>query len=430
MHPCSLVKWDSPIDVAYVPFAQYSHFAASIDKNNNKLAKQEKILLIGGYKIDKDVYFYEFVVDKNRNSINCKSFENDYKKKFSNVHYLGLRRASYTHSYLVQNNKYLVVFREHRVYNVYDMENDKWLLGLGEKRLRHGMGDGSRSVLINDEIIIVSRAKCHELCFYFIGKNHMLDPILIHEYTLKTEDVSFKYHGMCIIDFRIVQQESSDSQDRNKLYHDQQTYKLKIILFGGIRNQDFLSSFLYLDILLSYMANDEKFDLISLSIDENLIDKNQIKLMNTNCNVDKIPQNKFFTFGYQCILNYKNEPVIVIIGGQNDTIKRDIHLFNCVTFEFTIKKQVIPFDCKSYPAVNKCGDAKFLIMCDRNYCLLNYDIHYVSSRMERIIWIAFYKNNTNDKCFIKILPKDIILYILYFLGKKPLREMESLKIDI
>ena len=40
------------------------------------------------------------------------------------------------------------------------------------------------------------------------------------------------------------------------------------------------------------------------------------------------------------------------------------------------------------------------------------------SHMERVIWIGFYKNDNNEKCLIKILPKDLIIYILYLLGKQ------------
>ena len=37
--------------------------------------------------------------------------------------------------------------------------------------------------------------------------------------------------------------------------------------------------------------------------------------------------------------------------------------------------------------------------------------------MERILWIGFYKNGDNNKCIIDKLPKDLIIYILKFVGK-------------
>ena len=67
----------------------------------------------------------------------------------------------------------------------------------------------------------------------------------------------------------------------------------------------------------------------------------------------------------------------------------------------------------------KCnGDEKLLIVQRKSYFHLNICINYIESKIERIIWIGFYKNNENNKCLIKILPKDLIIYILDLLGKK------------
>ena len=41
---------------------------------------------------------------------------------------------------------------------------------------------------------------------------------------------------------------------------------------------------------------------------------------------------------------------------------------------------------------------------------------YFQWEKERIIWIAFYNNDDNEKCLIKWLPKDIVFYMLQFLG--------------
>ena len=70
----------------------------------------------------------------------------------------------------------------------------------------------------------------------------------------------------------------------------------------------------------------------------------------------------------------------------------------------------------------KCnGDDKLLILRDRNYFCLNIYIHYLESKIERIIWIGFYKNKKNTKCLIKTLPKDLIIYILDLLGKQEIK---------
>ena len=70
----------------------------------------------------------------------------------------------------------------------------------------------------------------------------------------------------------------------------------------------------------------------------------------------------------------------------------------------------------------KCnGDEKLLILYDKNYFSLNIYTDYIESKIERIIWIGFYKNTQNNKCLIKTLPKDLIIEILYFLGKQSMK---------
>lgn len=67
----------------------------------------------------------------------------------------------------------------------------------------------------------------------------------------------------------------------------------------------------------------------------------------------------------------------------------------------------------------KCdGDRRLLIVNKKNYCHFNIYVHYVEATIERIIWIAFYKNRDNEKCLIQTLSKDLVIYILYLLGKQ------------
>ena len=84
------------------------------------------------------------------------------------------------------------------------------------------------------------------------------------------------------------------------------------------------------------------------------------------------------------------------------------------------------------PAVIKCnGDAgRIIIVQQQNYCLLNVYAHFVEPTVERIIWIAFHKNGNNDKCLLKTLPKDLILYILCMLGKNQSMVEPYIKITI
>ena len=86
----------------------------------------------------------------------------------------------------------------------------------------------------------------------------------------------------------------------------------------------------------------------------------------------------------------------------------------CIFFFFFL--QFLPFDCGATPTIFETNDG--IIVIQGQECAyfkvignnLKWDI-------ERLIWIAFYKNEKNEKCFIDKLPKDIIKhYIINFLG--------------
>ena len=319
VHSNTTVKHDFfPYDVSNIFFTRYSHWARSTTKENKM---KQKNLIIGSSNC-RSCGLYEFVVNNETNSIEYESLSTDYNKKFANLEHIGYDNVQGIHSYLIRNNKYLVVFDENYCYNVYDMSNDKWLLDAGDKYLSASEWTYSRSVLINDDIIIISQFK--QLYFYFIGNNHIVDPILIRKYKLKTHKVSFNSHAMCIIDFTIEK-------------HGQ--YKLKIMLFGGRQNEKALSSFLILDISLSYYHEKfHAFKLKSLSIKENLVNKKKIQFKNMA--KTGLYMNSWFSFGFECILNSKNEPIVVMIGGYCGGTSRDIHLFNCVTNELRWQKKV------------------------------------------------------------------------------------------
>ena len=66
-----MAKHDFPMDVCWVPFARYSHYAVN-DTKNEKFKSQikQKNIIIGGYKNSSKDGFYELVVDNKTNSIN------------------------------------------------------------------------------------------------------------------------------------------------------------------------------------------------------------------------------------------------------------------------------------------------------------------------------------------------------------------------
>ena len=116
-------KHDFPRDVRGVPFVKYSHFwRKKNNKTNEKSIKQQqKYIIIGGCRSNGDGFYQLFLDDTDSNSINYKSFKNFYHKIFANLKFIGLNNADNTQSYLVQNNKYIVVFGGYdECYNVYD----------------------------------------------------------------------------------------------------------------------------------------------------------------------------------------------------------------------------------------------------------------------------------------------------------------------
>ena len=55
-------------------------------------------------------------------------------------------------------------------------------------------------------------------------------------------------------------------------------------------------------------------------------------------------------------------------------------------------------------------------MQNNNYYSFKVYVIYVEWEIVRIIWIGFYKNNKNSKCLIPLLCKDVVQYILNWLG--------------
>ena len=357
-------KGDLPIKS--IRFAKYSHFPTNLYHQHE--SKRRNIIVGSDDFHGDDDEFYEMIVNDNNNNnkenlIIFKSFVTDYNKKMANVKYIGLKNIWCAHSYLVRNNKYIIVFRsrygdmENNCYNVYDMEKDRWLLKKDEIKLKNTkdecIDNSCRSILINDEILIVSNYE--KIYFYCIAGDHITKPKLIYKYYLQSEDVYYRWHGMSVISF--IKQEKQD-QPQFSLY---QTYKLKILLFGGQLNKDILSSFVECDILISYSTKNKEddcslFTLVDISINDKLIDKQLFDVSSNKNNKlqyynddDYELRHTWFDFGYQRICNGKNETIIVIIGGYEKIEEFDkevemqqtrIHLYNCVTHELIRKNQV------------------------------------------------------------------------------------------
>ena len=74
-------------------------------------------------------------------------------------------------------------------------------------------------------------------------------------------------------------------------------------------------------------------------------------------------------------------------------------------------------NCMNNSNIYKWYEKEMIIMYHHNYysmsILFNREIDW---SIIRLIWIAFYKNESNKDCFISKLPIDLIKYIIIFYG--------------
>ena len=83
----------------------------------------------------------------------------------------------------------------------------------------------------------------------------------------------------------------------------------------------------------------------------------------------------------------------------------------------------MPFACTQYPATVLCNtrdkrDAqRMIVLQERERFTFDIFVYYVEWSVTRIVWIGFYHNVDNDKCYIDRLPKDVVKYILSLLGR-------------
>lgn len=59
-----------------------------------------------------------------------------------------------------------------------------------------------------------------------------------------------------------------------------------------------------------------------------------------------------------------------------------------------------------------------------SFCF-NVFSNFVEWKYARLLWIGFYKNDSNNACFIDSLPKDVINYIVAFLGNNVVNDTDD-----
>ena len=299
-----------PYNMIESPFARRSvTIRNSRTESKSQREQSTRNIIVGGSQ-RKQTSFYEilFVKESDRRRIPIfKSFEKDLDDKNANLSKMGINRkygGQLACSHLTNDERHIVVLDRSVGYNVYDMANDKWLLSTNNKAIINSTGF-ARSLLIDDEIFVVSERNC--VYFYSIKNEKLKCPQLIKKYQFSDKRLSYFAHGMCCIG-------GTCSYDQDKKCNYKQW---KILLFGNSTGEiqiSFFESFLLLNVEMDVDNNMMRIK----RIEEELINfemDNKSKWINID------PQHEIFDnfldFGYECIINSKGEAVIIIIGGRH-----------------------------------------------------------------------------------------------------------------
>ena len=81
----------------------------------------------------------------------------------------------------------------------------------------------------------------------------------------------------------------------------------------------------------------------------------------------------------------------------------------------------IQFESKSYHSLGKLLQYYHYVfnICQCQTLIVNVDVSFKFEwEMERILWIGYYQNNDNGLCMIKLLPKEIVNYLVGFLRRQ------------
>lgn len=307
----SVSVFNCPYTMSYVPFARPSGMPG-LPHNQPK-----RNIICGGTDMANATSFYEIILSRATNpTANFISIEHEYMKINANLNKSGSRLTrscdmKSLHSHLTSNEKYVIAIQDTWGYNVYDLENDNWLLSLNNTTV---MQDAlpratERSLLINDEIIAISEG--NNIHFYSIAGDRLKNPQLIAKHNIKTDKLGYACHGMCCIGFDDVKQGKDNSFD---------SYTCKIVLFGGAfgYGQKLFQSFVVFNIKVNRSRYKIKLDSINeekINFDMDNSKSNREKWVNIDPNNDVY--NNYFDFGFECIYNAKQEAVILIIGGMD-----------------------------------------------------------------------------------------------------------------
>ena len=336
------LQTEVPYNIELVPFVKESVVVKTpkLDGDSKSIKSRKKHIIVGGRCATS---FYDVLFSKQTNEILFKSFEKDYKKTNANLNKIRFKSTNYyaamgTQSHMMSNGNEIIIYHVYRGYNAYDIKNDAWILAQNRKIVDMGHVAQSncnpRSLLINDEILIISDAKQFDL--YSIAKryNHFTDPQIMKRHLIETKGLDYFGHGMCCTGLDIISKNGS------------RYYKIKVVLFGSghrcDQRIDLWDSFLQVDITI-----DVNYGMI---VNENCVDiKEETLKVDQNYGGDRPYIDNLDSFGFECIFNSKQQPILVIIGGQlahdldpTESAKHGKCVIACntVTGQVTIKRNV------------------------------------------------------------------------------------------
>ena len=317
LHPNKLYYSGFPYTMVATAFCRQSN-DYSLSRYNKR---SQKNVILGGYE-NNETKFYQLNLDKTKNGKKCLSyykFKNEYKKEKANLRKIGWNDAQGVDSYFLENNRYIAALnKEMKEYNIYDISNDDWMLNENIP-INARMDLGARSLLVCNKLFVLSYRRniyilsiCNDICF----------PILIKKYEIKDNTKDYRRHGMCLFECN----ELKDGKSIN----------FQILLFGEWRiHEHFVGSFLELQVELE--LNYENISHSKLKISEKRVEN--VKCVNFDV------ANKYCNFGFECFLDSKNEPIIIIIGGRNGnyndkTIAYSLFEYNVIRNELFLFEKV------------------------------------------------------------------------------------------
>eukprot|EP01084_Bolivina_argentea_P303254 523525_1 len=385
-----------PYYLSRVHFVYYSHDTAT------HKSRTRRMMFLGG-TYDNETEFVELIPVKNKtnNKLTYKFKKlNDGKTKNADLKQIGLTDARRMIAFITKNNDFIIVFKGcDNIYNVYDIISDKWLINKNKKYPdifgRFWMGE--RGLFIDDKIIILSYDE--EIRIYNLSdlyNPHQIEPC----YEIKTPltpnnsmAIGHHLHGLSLI---------SCSKDKN-------IYKISFLMFGGIYVTDVPSTFILFNLELKLDNDNNEFNVINMS------EKgySHINNLDTVTTLDW----GLAIFGWECVKNVYGQHIIIIIHGETYL------LYNVELNRITEYKNVLPIDCNGDDPATVLNRDICHVIYKHDYFTINlskmiaeYDGYGIGIgwSIERLLWIAYHKNQSNYSCLLAQIPKDIIMKILSY----------------